>query len=235
MKQSDKQALEYNPKRDSSWCVEDQPAVKLAQQGSQAVTVTDLIAIILNGTANATEVARNLYAKSGNSLNTLSHFSIEQLKHIEGISDKKAIALHASFELGRRNTTSEKPNHRIRNSETVRDIFSPLLADLEHEEFWLLCLNRANRVLGKYKISQGGLSGTVVDTRIILKKALDSLSSCLILVHNHPSGNTQPSKADITITKKIKEAAEVMEIKVLDHVIICANSQYFSFADEGLI
>ena len=122
----------------------------------------------------------------------------------------------------------------IKSSETVFRLFFPLLGELDHEEFWLLMLNRANRVLGRYKVSQGGLSGTVIDTRIILKKALDVLASSMVVCHNHPSGNNQPSDADVRITEKLKKAAGMLEIKLLDHVIIAGKS-YFSFADEGLV
>ena len=122
----------------------------------------------------------------------------------------------------------------VKSSETVYKLFYPLMGDLEHEEFWLLMLNRANRILGRFKVSQGGLSGTVIDTRIIMKKALDNLASSIIVCHNHPSGNKQPSDADLKITGKLKKAAEMLEIKLLDHVII-ADKSYFSFADEGLI
>jgi len=139
------------------------------------------------------------------------------------------------MELGRRRSgTQQVEKTSIKSSETVFNLFHPLLSDLEHEEFWLLMLNRANRVIGRFKVSQGGLSGTVIDTRIILKKALDNLASSIIVCHNHPSGNLQPSDADVKITEKLKKAAEILEIKLLDHIII-ANKSYFSFADEGLI
>lgn len=234
MKQTNNQALNYDPKKESTWCVEDQPTSKLARQGSRSLTDSELIAVLLNGMSNATEVARSLYSKAGNNLNTLSHFSVEQLKNIDGITEKKAITIKSAFELGRRNQTTNTDKSHIKSSETISDLFKPLLADLQHEEFWLVCLNRANRILGKYKISQGGLSGTVIDTRIILKKSLDNLSSCIIVVHNHPSGNIQPSDADINITKKLKAAAELLEIKLLDHVII-SSAGYFSFADDGIL
>jgi len=141
----------------------------------------------------------------------------------------------AAMELGRRRSgTPHLEKISIKSSESVFNLFHPLLGDLEHEEFWLLMLNRANRVIGRFKVSQGGLSGTVIDTRIILKKALDNLASSIIVCHNHPSGNNQPSDADVKITEKLKKAAGILEIKLLDHVII-ADKAYFSFADEGLI
>jgi DNA repair protein RadC len=141
----------------------------------------------------------------------------------------------AAMELGRRRSgTHHMEKVTIKSSESVFSLFHPLLGDLEHEEFWLLMLNRANRVIGRFKVSQGGLSGTVIDTRIILKKALDNLASSIIVCHNHPSGNNQPSDADVKITEKLKKAAGILEIKLLDHIII-ADKSYFSFADEGLI
>ena len=147
----------------------------------------------------------------------------------------KAITLLAALEIGRRRSGMHQVEKvPVKSSDTVFNLFHPLLGDLDHEEFWLLMLNRANRVLGKYKVSQGGLSGTVIDTRIILKKALNNLASSIIVCHNHPSGNIQPSDADVKITGKLKKAAEMLEIKLLDHVII-ADKSYFSFADEGLI
>lgn len=233
MKHSISQTLEYDPNREKTWCVQDQPSVKLAEQGPKSVTDTDLVAILLNGTPNATDIARQLYSNAKNDLNTLSHFSIEQLTNTEGIGEKKAIALQAAFELGRRNTTV-RTLVPIKSSQNVYDLMKPLLADIQHEEFWIICLNRAHKVIMKHKISQGGLSGTVVDTRIILKKCVDSLASSLICVHNHPSGNIQPSDADIKITDNIKKAAELMEIRTLDHVII-SREGYFSFGDEGLM
>jgi DNA repair protein RadC len=172
---------------------------------------------------------------AGNSLHQLGRQGIEELVRIKGVGTAKAITLIAAMELGRRRASLHSAEKiPVKSSETVYQLFHPIIGDLEHEEFWLLMLNRANRVLGRYKVSQGGLSGTVIDTRIILKKALDNLASSIIVCHNHPSGNNQPSEADLKITEKLKKAAEMLEIKLLDHVII-ADKSYFSFADEGLI
>lgn len=234
MKHTENEALQYDHNREYTWCVQDQPSVKLANMGAKALTDTELIASLLSGTPNATEIARTLYAKANNDLDTLSHFSIEQLVTVEGITAKRAAIIRAAFELGHRNATKVKELVAVKSSETVKQIMSPLLADLQHEEFWLICLNRANKILGKYKISQGGLSGTIIDTRIILKKSLDCLASSIIVVHNHPSGNVQPSDADIKITDKLNKAAKSLEISLLDHVIISFEG-HFSFADEGLL
>lgn len=221
-----------------TWSVEDRPREKVMANGVQFLSDTELLAILLgSGTRNVTavELARQVLHKSGNSLHDLGRQHISDLLAIKGIGPAKAITLLAAMELGRRRgATRQTDRIPVKSSETVFRLFHPILGDLDHEEFWLLMLNRANRVLGRFKVSQGGLSGTVIDTRIILKKALDNLASSIVVCHNHPSGNIQPSDADVKITEKLKKAAEMLEIKLLDHVII-ADKSYFSFADEGLI
>ena len=221
-----------------TWSVEDRPREKVIANGVQYLSDSELLAILLgSGTRNMTavELARQVLHKSGNSLHDLGRQHISDLVAIKGIGPAKAITLLAAIELGRRrDATQQTERIPVKSSETVFKLFHPILGDLDHEEFWLLMLNRANRVLGRFKVSQGGLSGTVIDTRIILKKALDNLASSIVVCHNHPSGNNQPSDADVKITEKLKKAAEMLEIKLLDHVII-ADKSYFSFADEGLI
>lgn len=221
-----------------TWAVEERPREKVLANGIQFLTDSELLAILLSsGTKNMTavELARLMLKKSGNSLHVLGRQTVGDLLKIKGVGPAKAISVLAAMELGRRRAGIHQIEKTpVKSSETVFNIFHPLLGDLEHEEFWLLMLNRANRVLGRFKVSQGGLSGTVIDTRIILKKALDNLASSIIVCHNHPSGNNQPSDADVKITEKLKKAAEMLEIKLLDHVII-ADKSYFSFADEGLI
>ncbi len=222
----------------TTWAVEERPREKVMANGVQYLSDSELLAILIgSGTRHITavELARQILKGAGNSLHLLGRQGIGELVRIKGVGPAKAITILAALELGRRRAGiqhSEKTP--VKSSETVYKLFHPLMGDLEHEEFWLLMLNRANRVLGKYKVSQGGLSGTVIDTRIILKKALDNLASSIIVCHNHPSGNKQPSDADLKITEKLKKAAEILEIKLLDHVII-ADKSYFSFADEGLI
>lgn len=221
-----------------TWAVGERPREKVMNKGIRSVSDAELLAILLgSGTRqqSAVELAREILADSNNNLRELGRKSVNDLLRIRGVGPAKALSILAAAELGRRRAGLES-NTRIpvKSSETVFSIFHPLMGDLEHEEFWLLMLNRANRVSGKYKISQGGLSGTVIDTRIILKKALDQLASSIIVCHNHPSGNRQPSEADIKITEKLLKAAEMLEIKLLDHVII-ADKSYFSFADEGLV
>ncbi len=229
---------QYRSNNLKTWSVEDRPREKVIANGVQYLSDSELLAILLgSGTRNMTvvELARQVLHKSGNSLHELGRQNISELVAIKGIGPAKAITLLAAMELGRRRgATQQTERISVKSSETVFNIFHPILGDLDHEEFWLLMLNRANRVLGRFKVSQGGLSGTVIDTRIILKKALDNLSSSIVVCHNHPSGNNQPSDADVKITNKLKKAAEMIEIKLLDHVII-ADKSYFSFADEGLI
>ena len=229
---------QYRSNNLKTWSVEDRPREKVIANGVQYLSDSELLAILLgSGTRNMTvvELARQVLHKSGNSLHELGRQTISDLVAIKGIGPAKAITLLAAMELGRRRgATQQTERIPVKSSETVFKLFHPILGDLDHEEFWLLMLNRANRVLGRFKVSQGGLSGTVIDTRIILKKALDNLASSIVVCHNHPSGNNQPSDADVKITEKLKKAAEMLEIKLLDHVII-ADKSYFSFADEGLI
>jgi len=222
----------------TTWAVEERPREKVMANGTQFLSDTELLAILLgSGTKNMTavELARLMLKGVGNSLQLLGRQGVGDLVRIKGVGPAKAITVLAAMELGRRRAGLQHTEKiLVKSSETVYKLFHPLLGDLEHEEFWLLMLNRANRILGRFKVSQGGLSGTVIDTRIILKKALDNLASSIIVCHNHPSGNKQPSDADVKITEKLKKAAEILEIKLLDHVII-ADKSYFSFADEGLI
>lgn len=229
---------EYNTSALKSWAVEERPREKGLANGVQQLSDSELLAILLrSGTRNMTavELARQLLIQVDHNLQELGKLAIHDLLKQKGIGPAKAISILAALELGRRRGGIQQIEKTpVKSSRTVFHLFHPLLGDLEHEEFWLLMLNRANRVLGRSKVSQGGLSGTVIDTRIILKKALDSLASSIIVCHNHPSGNTQPSDADVKITEKLKKASEMLEIKFLDHVII-ADKSYFSFADEGLI
>ena len=228
----------YNSQALTSWAVEDRPREKVMANGIQYLSDAELLAILLgSGTKHITavELARQILKEAGNSLQELGRKGIGELIRIKGVGPAKATSILAALELGRRRAGMQHSEKiPVKSSETVYRLFHPLMGDLEHEEFWLLMLNRANRILGRFKVSQGGLSGTVIDTRIILKKALDNLASSIIVCHNHPSGNKQPSDADVKITEKLKKAAEMLEIKLLDHVII-ADKSYFSFADEGLI
>lgn len=220
------------------WAVQERPREKVLAKGVQNLTDAELLAILMgSGTRNtsAVDLARKILGGVNNNLPELGRKSVSDLQKIKGVGPAKAISILAALELGRRRSGSQYVEKvSIKSSETVFRIFHPVLGDLDHEEFWLLMLNRANRVISRFKVSQGGLSGTVIDTRIILKKALENLASSIIVCHNHPSGNKQASDADVKITEKLKKAAEFLEIKLLDHIII-ADKSYFSFADEGLI
>ena len=221
-----------------NWAVEDRPREKMLSKGIRCLSDAELIAILIgsgNPKETAVELSRRILASVNNNLNELAKKSVDDLKKFNGIGEAKAINIMAALELGRRRKESEpEEKPQINGSADVARIFQPLLGDLPHEEFWVLMLNRSNRVIDRQMVSQGGLSGTVIDVRIILKAAIERLASAIILCHNHPSGNLQASEADRSITKKIKEAGQWMDIPVLDHVVI-GNEKYFSFADEGII
>ena len=220
------------------WAVEDRPREKMMTKGIRTLSEAELLAILIgsgNLDESAVEVSRRILASVNNNLNELGKKTINDLRKFKGIGEVKAITIMAALELGRRRKESEpdeKP--KLVTSSDAAAIMKPMLSDLPHEEFWILLLNRNNLLLDKLQVSQGGLSGTIIDVRIILKIALEKLASSIILCHNHPSGNLIPSEADKDITKKIKEAGKHMDIPVLDHLII-GNDAYFSFADEGLI
>lgn len=227
-----------NPLRIKSWSPEDRPREKLLSKGTPVLSDAELVAILLGTgttTTSAVELAKRVLQTVDNNLHELARLSVKDLTKVKGIGEAKAIAIIAALELGRRRKESgmeEKP--RITGSRDCFDILKPHLQDLHHEEFWILLLNRANRLIKKNQISQGGVSGTVADPKIIFKIAIGELASGLILAHNHPSGNLTASQADIDLTKKIVEAGKLLEIQVLDHLIV-AGQKYFSFADEGIL
>ncbi len=221
------------------WALEDRPREKLIYKGLASLSDAELLAILIgSGSAkeSAVELSKKILRDCKNNLNTLGKKTVNDLKSTyHGVGDAKAISIVASLELGRRRKLQEtEERHKITSSQDVCDIFQPILGDLPHEEFWVLMLNRSNKVIAKNKVSQGGISGTVIDVRLILKSAIDHLASSIILCHNHPSGNKQPSDADTKITKKMSEAGRIMDIPVLDHLIVTDDS-YFSYADEGMI
>jgi DNA repair protein RadC len=221
-----------------NWAVEDRPREKMLTRGLQSLSDSELIALLIgSGTrkVSAVELARQVLHQAGNNLDKLGKCSVSDLKKLKGIGQARAVTIVAALELGRRRKLTDPPeNARISGSADVSNLMFPLLSDLSHEEFWILLLNRSNRVIEKRRISQGGITGTVTDIRMILKMALDSLSTSLILCHNHPSGNLQPSDADVSITRRLKESASLMDITLLDHLIV-AGKNYFSFADENIL
>jgi len=229
---------EYNNRSIRNWALEDRPREKMLLKGIQTLSDSELLALLIgSGTRNssAVDLARQILNMAGNNLDKLGKYSVSDLKKLKGIGQARAISIVAALELGRRRNLSDSHNEcKITGSSDVFGLMGPVLSDLTHEEFWVLLLNRSNRIIEKRKISQGGITGTVTDIRMILKLALDNLATGLILCHNHPSGNLQPSDADISITRRIKESAALMDISLFDHVIV-AGKVYFSLADQSMI
>ena len=221
-----------------NWALEDRPREKLLAKGITSLSNAELLAILIRSGGreeSAVELARKILIAAGNNLRELGRLTVNDLVKHKGMGPAKAVAIIAALELGRRRSKSDfQDKIRIAGSQDVYTLFQPVLGDLAHEEFWILLMNRANRVIDNIRISQGGISGTVIDVRIILKHALDRLASAMILCHNHPSGNLKPSEADMKITSKISDSCRTMDLQLLDHLIIADNS-YFSFSDEGLI
>ncbi|MBD99249.1 MAG: hypothetical protein CMO34_05345 [Verrucomicrobia bacterium] len=221
-----------------SWAEEDRPREKFLSKGKEALSDAELIAILIGSgsrSESAVQLAQRILASAKQNLHQLGKLSVGELMKFKGIGEAKAISIAAALELGRRRKDSESLQRRkIQSSQTAYEEIADVLSDLPHEEFWVMYMNRANELIGRKHISKGGVSGTVADVKIILKQALELLSSSLIVCHNHPSGNLKPSQEDIQLTKKISEAAKNIDMKLLDHIIV-GNNAYFSFADEGLI
>lgn len=220
----------------TSWAEDDRPREKLMLKGRHALSDAELVAILLgSGSRNesAVELARRVLVLADNNLNELGNLQLKDLMKLKGIGEAKAITIAAALELGRRRKNQEPKEKRkiVASRDAFEELF-PMLADLPHEEFWVILLNRANRVLESKNISKGGVSGTFVDPKSVFSYALEKNASSVILGHNHPSGNMQPSQADIDLTRKMKQAGLIIDISVQDHVIICGNN-YYSFVDEG--
>ena len=220
------------------WSQDDQPREKLRDKGKAALSDAELLAILIgsgNRDESAVELCKKILATTDNNLHTLGKLSIEQLMQFKGIGEAKAITIIAAMELGRRRRAEDvKDNSKITSSLSVYNLMQPILGELEHEEFWIIYLNNSNKVIKKQQLSKGGITGTLVDIRLVLKHALECGAVGLILCHNHPSGTLKPSEADKTITQKLKNAAASLDIKVLDHLIITEKA-YFSFADENFL
>ena len=220
------------------WAEDDKPREKLILKGKSVLSDAELIAILIgSGSRNesAVQLSKRILASVDNNLNALGKLSVKQLTHFKGIGEAKAISIVAATELGRRRKLEESPElSKITSSKAVFEIMQPIIGELPHEEFWVLYLNNSNKVMYKAQISKGGITGTVVDTRIIYKTALEHGATSIILVHNHPSGTLVASEADKQITRKLKEAGKHLDIPVLDHVIVTEKS-YYSFADEGIL
>jgi len=229
--------MHYTKLTIKAFAEEDRPREKMILKGKFALSDAELLAILLSsGTRNKTavELAQELLAYYQNDLNTLSSLQVKDLCRFKGLGPVKAIGIVAALELGRRKRLTETPVLKINSSRDAFEYMSPVLMDLRHEEFWILLLNRNNRIIRRERISQGGMSGTVVDAKHVFKIALQELASSIVLAHNHPSGNQKPSEPDIQLTRQLVQAGKFLDLPVCDHLIISANS-YFSFADEGML
>jgi DNA repair protein RadC len=221
-----------------SWNEDDRPREKLILKGRVALSDAELVAILIaSGSRNesAVSLSKRILGSVENNLNELGKLNIQGLMSFKGIGEAKAVAITAALELGRRRRAEEALEKiKINSSKSVFDLMQPNIGDLPHEEFWIIYLNNSNKVLQTSQLSKGGITGTLVDIRLALKNALQLGAVALILSHNHPSGTLKPSQADISLTKKLTKAGEILDIKVLDHVIITEKA-YFSFADENLL
>ena len=230
---------EYKKLNIKEWAVEDRPREKMLRNGVRSLSDAELMAILIgsgNRKETAVELSRRILSSTENNLNELGRKSVEYfIGKFNGIGEAKAITIIAALELGKRRKEADVfAKKKITGSKDAADYFQPLLGDLNHEEFWILMLDRGNKILDNFRISSGGISGTVIDVRIILKAAIEKHASSIILCHNHPSGTMQASDADLKITRKIADAAKIMDITVLDHIII-GNNKYLSLADEGIL
>lgn len=221
-----------------AWAEEDRPREKLLNQGRTALSNAELIAILIgSGTpeTSAVDLSKTILSSVQDQLHELGKLPIQELTQFKGIGEAKAITIVAALELGRRRKNAEVlKRSKITSSQDVFNVMYARLSDLPHEEFWVLLLNRANKVIKTQRISSGGVSGTVADAKLIFNSAIAHLASSIILCHNHPSGNLKPSNADVQLTKKLKAGGEMLDISVLDHLII-GDESYFSFADEGML
>jgi len=230
--------MENNSFPITNWSEDDRPREKLKQKGKAALSDAELIAILIgSGSRNesAVELSKRILSSVDNNLNALGKLSIQQLIGFKGIGEAKAIAIIAAMDLGRRRRGEEALElKKITSSKMIFEIMQPVIGELPHEEFWIIYVNNSNRVLSKSQLSKGGITATLVDVRLIFKNVLEIGATGIVLCHNHPSGALRASDADIKITKKIKIAAESLDISVLDHLIVGEHG-YFSFADEGIL
>lgn len=217
---------------------DDRPREKFLSKGRQAVSDSELLAIIMgsgNREESAVDLARRILNSVDNNWNQLSDLTLDNLMKFKGVGEAKAITIAAALEIGRRKALQEVPEKpQISSSKDAYQVFHPYLADLKTEEFWALYLNQSNKVIHIEKLTQGGISQSVVDVRILFKIGLEKFATAVIVAHNHPSGNLKPSSEDINITKKISEGGKILSINLLDHLIITQKS-YYSFSDEGIL
>ncbi len=231
--------MSYNLKSGiKAWAEDDQPREKLLNKGKNSLSDAELIAILIgigNREMSAVELSKLILQSTGNNLNELAKMGVSELMKFKGIGEAKAISIVAAMELARRRKETEQvKKEKIKFSKEAYTILKPYMMDLNHEQFWMICLNRNLEVIKVIQISTGGVTGTVADPKMIFKLALEQLSCSIIISHNHPSGNLKPSEADKKLTKLLKDGAEILDITFSDHIIFTDNG-YFSFADENLL
>ncbi|OIQ28194.1 MAG: hypothetical protein BM564_10240 [Bacteroidetes bacterium MedPE-SWsnd-G2] len=221
-----------------AWSEDDRPREKLIQKGKVSLSDAELIAILIgsgNRDESAVALSKRILSSVENNLSALGKMSVQELTDFKGIGEAKAISIIAALELGRRRRLEDaKQQFKIESSKSVFEVMQPLLGELFHEEFWVIFLNNSNKVISKQQLSKGGITGTLVDVRLLVKQAIQVGATAIILAHNHPSGTLKASEADLNMTKKVKLAVELLDIKLLDHLII-TEKEYFSFADENLL
>jgi len=220
----------------ANWSAEDQPREKLRDRGPDALTNAELLAILIGSGypgMSAVELMQKILTDCGNNLNTLGKMSVNELCRYNGIGEAKAITILAACELGKRRQM-ERPAERLELTSATRvyNHMHPLMQDLDVEQFWVLYLNQANRLIKQTKIAHGGISEVTVDVRIIIREAVLCNATIIIVCHNHPSGNIVPSRQDDQLTRTVKSACDVMRLHLMDHVIV-ADGQYFSYREAG--
>lgn len=220
------------------WAEDDRPREKMLLKGASSLSDAELIAILLNsGSAekSAVDVAREILGMAGNNLSKLARMDIKDFQQVKGVGPAKAITLMAALELGRRRQSGGVLNEpQIKSSRDLAAIIIPMLQDLNHEVFYVFYLNRANKIIHQETVSHGGTTATIADIKIIMRHATSHLAESICVAHNHPSGNIQPSEADKNLTQKLKAAADLLDMKLIDHIIV-GHQDYFSFSDAGLL
>ena len=220
------------------WKDDDKPREKMLSKGKEVVSDAELVAILIGSgsrSESAVELSKRILSHVDNNLNNLARLTFEQLVQFKGIGQAKAVSIITALELGRRRRLEQALKlSKVTSSKEVFEILQPLIGELKHEEFWILYLNNSNKIIHKSQLSKGGITSTVVDTRMIFKKALELSATALIIAHNHPSGTLKPSEVDKNLTQKIKTAGQTLDIKIIDHLIITEKA-YFSFADQNIL
>jgi len=221
-----------------SWALDDRPREKLMNKGKAILSDAELIAILIgsgNREESAVDLSKRILQQTGNNLNKLAKLSLAELMHFKGIGEAKGVTIITALELGKRRHFEERNKvSKVTSSKDVFNLMSSFIGDVEHEEFWVLYLSNSNEILDKNQLSKGGLTATLVDVRLLFKRAIELCAIGVIVCHNHPSGKLQPSASDIQLTKKIQKAGATLDIKILDHLIITEKA-YFSFADEEIL